>query len=178
MGNIIQTMSSGNYVASKVADSFNTLSSAQQMVVLSSSALSIKQKEMLANSAGLTITETGQVIATESLAGAQTTASGTTSGLSAAMTGLGASLKSTLVSLATNPFTYLVAGLIVGGIALHKYITAFDDAVNKAQESQSEYSKTACPHSVHFKSAISFSLFLYFFNNNCCTISRHSYYII
>ena len=171
-------MRSGEYTASKIADSFNTLSSAQQMAVLSSGALDIKQKEMLATSAGLTITETGQVVATESLAGAQTTATATTSGFSAAMTGLGASLKTVFISLATNPFTYLVAGLTVGVIALHKYITAFDDAVNKAQESQSEYSKTACPHSVHFKSAISFSLFLYFFNNNCCTISRHSYYII
>lgn len=135
-------MRSGEYTASKIADSFNALSSAQQMAVLSSGALDIKQKEMLATSAGLTITETGQVVATESLAGAQTTATATTSGLSAAMTGLGATLKSVFISLATNPFTYLVAGLAVGAVALHNYITAFDKASEKAQESQSAYSST------------------------------------
>lgn len=140
MGSIITAFKTGNL--ENVAKTFKEMSKAQQIAVLSSSALNTEQKQALATSAGLTITETGQVVATESLAGAQTTATATTSGLSAAMTGLGATLKSVFISLATNPFTYLVAGLAVGAVALHNYITAFDKASEKAQESQSAYSST------------------------------------
>lgn len=57
-------------------------------------------------------------------------------------TGLGISIKSAFMALATNPLTYLTAGLVAGGIALHNYITEFDNAVDKAEDSQADYSST------------------------------------
>lgn len=138
MGSIITAFKTGNL--ENVAKTFKEMSKAQQIAVLSSSALNAEQKQALATSAGLTITETGQIVATKELAGAQAGATATTSGFSAAMTGLGASIKATLISYA--PFIALFAGLAVGAVALHNYITAFDKASEKAQESQSAYSST------------------------------------
>lgn len=58
-------------------------------------------------------------------------------------TGLTRVIADTFKTLATNPFTYLVGGIIAGGIALHKYITAFDDALEKTSASQEEYANTS-----------------------------------
>lgn len=122
---------------------FKELSNIQQTALLTSGVFNASEQQLLATSAGLTITESGQVSTTTELAASETAATASTTGLSAAMTGLGATIKTVLISLATNPFTYLVAGLVAGGIALHEYMTAFDDAVSKAEESQSAYSSTA-----------------------------------
>lgn len=57
-------------------------------------------------------------------------------------TGLGISIKSAFMALATNPLTYLTAGLVAGGIALNNYIKEFDNAIEKAEGSQADYSST------------------------------------
>ena len=57
-------------------------------------------------------------------------------------TGLGISIKSAFMALVTNPLTYLTAGLVAGGIALNNYIKEFDNAIEKAEGSQADYSST------------------------------------
>ena len=59
------------------------------------------------------------------------------------LAGIAGSLKAAFVPLLTNPFTYLAIGAAVAGTALYNYITAFDKAVEKTQESQAAYSKAA-----------------------------------
>ena len=59
------------------------------------------------------------------------------------LAGIAGSLKAAFVPLLTNPFTYLAIGAAVAGTALYNYITAFDKAVEKTQESQAAYSQAA-----------------------------------
>lgn len=122
---------------------FKELSKTQQIALLKNSTFNAQQKQLLATSAGLTITESGQIAATAELAASQTAATASTAELSATMTGLGVSIKSALIALATNPLTYLAVGAIAAGIALHNYITEFDNAMKKAEESQSAYTSTS-----------------------------------
>ena len=121
------------------------MSKAQQLAILSSSALNAAQKQTLATSAGLTITESGQVVATTELAASQTAATASTTGLSAAMTALWATMKPILVGLATNPITW-VAAVAAATVALEDALTidygeaheALDASTSKYKEAQSE----------------------------------------
>lgn len=73
------------------------------------------------------------------LAAAETGASAATVGFGAALSATGAAAKAFLVSLATNPVTYIVAALAVAAAVAYKTAHAFDDAVEQAQNSASEY---------------------------------------
>ena len=64
-------------------------------------------------------------------------------GLVAYFKGITASAKALFTTLATNPITYIVAGMTAGFIALHKYNTEFKNAVKNAQDSQNKYSSSA-----------------------------------
>ncbi len=55
------------------------------------------------------------------------------------MSAAGAAAKAFLVSLATNPVTYIVAALAAAAAVAYKTAHAFDDAVEQAQNSASEY---------------------------------------
>ncbi len=55
------------------------------------------------------------------------------------MSAAGAAAKAFLVFLATNPVTYIVAALAVAAAVAYKTAHAFDDAVEQAQNSASEY---------------------------------------
>lgn len=73
------------------------------------------------------------------LAAAETGASAATVGFGAALSAAGAAAKAFFVALATNPVTYIAAGLAVALAATYKIAHAFDDAVEQAQNSASEY---------------------------------------
>ena len=64
-------------------------------------------------------------------------------GLGAAFKGLAASAKSLFVTLATNPFTYIVGFAAVAAKILYDQSNAFNKAKETAQESQESYSNTA-----------------------------------
>lgn len=57
--------------------------------------------------------------------------------------GLGTEISSLFMTLATNPLTYITIGLAAGAAFLYDYATAFDNAVENAQASQTAYSNTA-----------------------------------
>lgn len=121
---------------------FKNLSQAQQTTILTSNILNDTQKEYLAQSAGLTLATNGQAASTGNLSKSQVVATGTTTSLSAAFTGLWATMKPILISLATNPFTWA----IVGGVALAgviDYLTVSYDEANKAlDEANEKYKET------------------------------------
>ena len=73
------------------------------------------------------------------LAAAETGASAATVGFGAALSAAGAAAKAFLVSLATNPVTWIVAALAAAAAVAYKTAHAFDDAVEQAQNSASEY---------------------------------------
>lgn len=64
-------------------------------------------------------------------------------GLGVAFKGLAASAKSLFVTLATNPFTYIVGFAAVAAKILYDQSNAFNKAKETAQESQESYSNTA-----------------------------------
>ena len=64
-------------------------------------------------------------------------------GLGAAFKDLAASAKSLFVTLATNPFTYIVGFAAVAAKILYDQSNAFNKAKETAQESQESYSNTA-----------------------------------
>jgi len=97
---------------------FKELNSFQQIAILSNSQFTMQQKQLLATSAGLTITESGQVVATTELAASQTAATASTTGLEAAMKALWATMKPIL----TNPITW-VAAIAAATVALEDLFT-------------------------------------------------------
>lgn len=141
VGSVINALNVGKGI-SDIKDTIDGLSEKQKILAITSSTLSQAEQSQMLIQAGVSTSAINAAQGYTTMAASQITATGTTSGLSTAMTGLGATLKSVFISLATNPLTYLVAGLAVGAVALHNYMTAFDDAVEKAQESQSAYSST------------------------------------
>ena len=147
VGNFLNKFTSNGKM--DVAKEFQEMSKAQQAAILSSSALSATQKQLLVENVGLTASQTaatastsGQTVATNGLTASQTAATASTSGFSAAMIGLGASIKSTFLALATNPLTWVV-GASVAFAALMDAITVDYDEANKAfQESFQKYQDT------------------------------------
>lgn len=147
VGNFLNNFASGKKM--DVAREFQEMNKAQQAAVLSSSALSTTQKQLLVENVGLTASQTaatastaGQTAATGELAASQTAATASTAGFSAAMTGLGASIKSTFIALATNPLTWLVAAG-VAAVALEDALTIdYKEANDALQESSQKYQDT------------------------------------
>ena len=93
---------------------------------------------LAASSTTATAATTAQTGATTGLAVSQGTATGTTMGLSAAFKGLWATMKPTLIALATNPLTWMVtAG--VAAVALEKSLVDYTDAHENLKESMSSY---------------------------------------
>lgn len=125
-----------------ISELLSTLDEKQKLIAISSSALSQAQKSQLLIQAGVSTSAINASAGFTTMATSQTAATVSTTGLSAAFTGLGISIKSAFMALATNPLTYLTAGLVAGGIALNNYIKEFDNAVDKAEDSQADYSST------------------------------------
>ena len=96
-------------------------------------------KKLAISKSGLTGKAASEAAAVAGLTAAETGASAATTGLGAAFSAAGASAKSFFVALATNPITYLVAGLTIAAAIAYKTAHAFDDAVEQAQNSASEY---------------------------------------
>lgn len=132
-----------------VADEFMELTKAQQTAVLSSSALSATQKQLLLENTGLaasqaatTASTTGQAVATGELATSQTAATASTTGFSAAMTGLGASIKSTFLALATNPLTWVAAASVAFAALMDAMTVDYSEANEAFQASSQKYQDT------------------------------------
>lgn len=96
-------------------------------------------KKLAISKSGLTGEAAAAAADVAGLAAAETGASAATVGFGAALSAAGAAAKAFFVALATNPITYLVAGLTVAAAIAYKTAHAFDDAVEQAQNSASEY---------------------------------------
>ena len=132
-----------------VADEFMELTKAQQTAVLSSSALSATQKQLLLENTGLaasqvatTASTTGQAVATGELAASQATATASTTGFSAAMSGLCASIKSTFLALATNPLTWVAAASVAFAALMDAMTVDYSEANETFQISSQNYQDT------------------------------------
>lgn len=90
-------------------------------------------KKLAISKSGLTGKAASEAAAVAGLTTAETRASAATIGLGAAFSAAGAAAKSFFVALATNPVTYIAAGLAVALAATYKMAYAFDDAVEQAQ---------------------------------------------
>lgn len=96
-------------------------------------------KKLAISKSGLTGEAAAAAAEVAGLAAAETGASAATVGFGAALSAAGAAAKAFFVSLATNPITYIVAGLVAVAAIAYKTAHAFDDAVEQAQNSASEY---------------------------------------
>ncbi len=80
--------------------------------IVSQSALNETQKIGALASAGLTAEELKNTVQTGALSASQKAATTSTLGFGTAMKGLGISIKKTMVALASNPITWIAAGLV------------------------------------------------------------------
>lgn len=111
------------------------MSSWQKKIIASSTQLTAAQKAYFAAATSATAATTAEGAA----------ATGATTGITAfgaALKGAAASAKALVVSLLSNPLTYIVAILGVAAVSAYKFANAFDDAKDAASDSAGVYSST------------------------------------
>lgn len=134
IGTFISDIKDGKQLASLV-ETFKSMSSWQKKIIASSTQLTAAQKAYFAAATSATAATTAEGAA----------ATGATTGITAfgaALKGAAASAKALVVSLLSNPLTYIVAILGVAAVSAYKFANAFDDAKDAASDSAGVYSST------------------------------------
>lgn len=147
LGTAINTLREVDDIGSLAGNTINTLgkltkglSDEQLKLVLTSRQLSTAQMEAILMASGLSAQEAKQKIETLGLAASQETATGATWSLSAAMTGLGASIKA---AFAANPIgmTMMAISAVVTVVSL--LASAWEEVKQRAEEARQSMTEAA-----------------------------------
>ena len=147
LGTALNTLREVDDVGNLAGDTINTLgkltkglSDEQLKLVLTSRQLSKAQMEAILMASGLSAQEAKQKIETLGLAASQETATGATWSLSAAMTGLGASIKA---AFSANPIGMTMMGISAVVTVVSLLASAWEEVKQRAEEARNAMTEAA-----------------------------------